>query len=78
MKNIIINCPRTDCRKMLMKDTYLRPGSYLTTRCYYCGEIINVVSENGRIILSTEGHECPKNDSNLPEDDDGDIINMHL
>jgi len=60
---------------MLMKNTYLRPGSYLTTRCYYCGEIISIVSENGRLVLKNDGHKC---DGSLQDNEESDIINMHL
>lgn len=58
-----------------MKNTYLRPGSYLTTRCYYCGEIISVVSENGRLVIKNSEHNC---EGNLNVDESDDIINMHL
>lgn len=75
MKSIIINCPVPDCRKMLMKNAYLRPGSYLTTKCYYCGEIITVISENGRLVIKQEGHD---HEAGLTDDEENAIINLHL
>jgi phage FluMu protein Com len=73
MRSIIINCP--DCRKMLMKNTYLRPGSYLTIRCYYCGEIISVVSENGRLVIKNDDHKC---EGDLHSEEDSGIINLSI
>lgn len=52
MKGVIINCPVMTCRKMLMKNVYLRPGSFLTIRCFHCGETIDIDSRRGEIMLS--------------------------
>jgi hypothetical protein len=59
---------------MLMKNTYLRPGSFLTTRCYYCGDIVSVNSENSRITLKIE----KKEDDSLQDDENSSIINIAL
>lgn len=75
MKSIIINCPARGCRKMLMKNTYLRPGSFLTTKCYYCGETVTIISENGRLIIKQEGRD---READLTDDDESAIINLHL
>lgn len=78
MRGIIINCPVVKCRKMLMKNTYLRPGSFLTIRCFHCGMIIEVVSEQGEIQLSIKNAETivdkPVEKSEVDEDDEDDIM----
>lgn len=74
MKGIFINCPNRDCKKMLMKNVYLRPGSYLTTKCYHCGSMVSVESEQGNIKLKCE----PVDKFNLTDEEDDGIINLHL
>lgn len=74
MKGIFINCPNRDCKKMLMKNAYLRPGSYLTTKCYHCGAMVTIESEQGNIKLKCQ----PVDKFDLTDDEDDGIINLHL
>lgn len=57
-----------------MKNVYLRPGSYLTTKCYYCGSTVSVESGPGKIELKYESVDK----FNLTDDEDNDIVNLHL
>lgn len=59
---------------MILKGAYLRPGSYFTMRCYHCGVISSVRSENGQIQLKVE--KIPEEYST--EDDESDIVTLRL
>lgn len=72
MKGIFINCPSSDCKKMLLKNAYLRIGSYLTIRCYHCGALVILRAEEAKITLRLV--EDPRKQ---PEDEDDPIIFIH-
>ncbi len=73
MKGIFINCPSKQCKKILMKNVYLRPGSFLTTKCYWCGASVEVISEQNRIILKPIVDK-----SDLTDEDDDGIVNLSI
>lgn len=56
---------------MLMKNTYLRIGSYMTIRCFNCGELVDILSEPNKITLKLQA-----NDRSLTDEDEDDIIFM--
>lgn len=74
MKGAFINCPWKECGKMMLKNAYLRPGSYFTMRCYHCGVISSIVSENGQVVLKVL--KIPEEYST--DDDDSDIVTLRL
>lgn len=77
MRGIIINCANKECRKMLMKNTYLRPGSFLTVRCFHCGVIVDVHADQGTIKMKIGGEiqqNKPVEKSSLTDEDDEDMI----
>lgn len=74
MKGIFINCP--SCKKMLFKNAYFRIGSYLTTKCFYCGMAIDLIAEPSKITLKMMGQAVDKSD--LPDDEESDILLVHL
>jgi hypothetical protein len=57
---------------MLLKNAYLRPGTFFTTRCYHCGATVSISSENQKIMLKIE-----KIKEEFDEEDDG-IVNLTL
>lgn len=69
MKGIFINCPV--CKKMLFKNAYLRVGSFLSTKCFHCGNVITAVSELGKISLS---YPQVIHNEDLTDDDENDIM----
>lgn len=71
MKGIFINCP--ECRGMMMKNTYLRPGSYLTNKCFNCGSMIEVRALPDKVTLKSLSTPI----RGLTEDEDDDIIFLH-
>lgn len=74
MKGVFVKCPFSECNKLLFKDTYLRPGSFLTTRCYHCGTIITATAEVGKLILRIV--KVP--DEYLTDEDSSAIIGLSL
>ena len=76
MRGIIITCPNKDCRKMLMKNTYLRIGSYLTVKCFHCGVMVSINAEQGNIELRLQktSEDISVDKSSLTDDDDDDTI----
>lgn len=74
MKGIFVNCPFKDCKKMLLKNANLRPGTYFTTACYHCGTITEVTSEPGKISLRII--KIP--DEYLTDDEDSSIVSLSL
>lgn len=72
MKGIFVNCPWKECNKMLLKNAYLRPGSYFTLNCYYCGVTVGVNAQPGKVELKII--KIP--DDYLTDDDESDIIIM--
>jgi len=73
MKGAFINCPHRDCGKLLIKNCYLRVGTYLTLKCFHCGNTINVRSEAGRITLSMD-----KVAEKLTDEEDSGIMFLKL
>lgn len=73
MKGIFVRCPNPDCKKNLLKDAYLRPGSGFLCRCFNCGETVDIRAEPGKIIV-----KLIKELDNLTEDEDNAIIFMKL
>lgn len=57
---------------MLFKNAYFRPGTFFTTRCYWCGSIVSIFSENQILNLKLE--------KNLEEfnNEDDNIISLSL
>lgn len=69
MKGIFLTCPY--CKKMLLKNVYLRIGSFLTMRCFNCGEPVEISSESTRIIVKMLSKPVE-----LTDEDDDDTIFM--
>lgn len=74
MKGIFVQCPFKDCKKMLLKNAHLRPGTYFTTACYHCGTITTVRAEPGKIELTID--KIP--DEYLTDDEDSGIVSLSL
>jgi hypothetical protein len=72
MKGMFINCPARNCKKMLFKNAYFRPGTFFTTRCYHCGSIVTIQSENLNIKLILERVK-----EEFDEEDE-DIVNLSI
>lgn len=70
MKGIFVNCP--ECKKPLFRNAYLRPGSFLTCKCFYCGIQILLNAEPGKVILKKLTEPVEK--LPLPDDEDDDIM----
>lgn len=70
MKGIFVNCPY--CKKLMAKNVYLRIGSFLTLKCFYCGEAVEISSESTGIII-----KMLSKPDNLTEDDEDGTIFMH-
>lgn len=51
MQGVVIHCPNQECKKPLMKEVFLAPGSRLKTKCYWCGHSVEVIADNKRISL---------------------------
>lgn len=68
MKGIFLNCPY--CKKMLLKNVYLRIGSYLTLKCFYCGEDVHILSDATGIIIK----KLSNPDKLTNDDEDGTIF----
>lgn len=58
---------------MLFKNAYFRPGSFLTCRCYHCGSMISLKSENNQILLKIE-----KVQDDFDEDDENQVVSLSL
>ena len=69
MRGVFVNCPNKDCKKMLMKDVYLRPGSHFTFKCYYCGFTITISAEVGIIKTTIVKREETEELTDDEEDD---------
>jgi len=78
MRGVFINCPA--CNKMLFKNTYLRVGSYITTKCFHCGEVIEVRAELGNIRLSRPNAKLSteNNANSLTDDEDNDTMFLEI
>lgn len=77
MKGIHINCP--SCKKPLFKNTYMRIGSYLTCKCFYCGIQLNVTAEPNTIRIKIIGEAVDKLEKHdLLDDEEDDIMMIHL
>jgi hypothetical protein len=59
---------------MLLKNAYLRPGTYFTTKCYHCGTEVTIQSDNGQIMLRVD--KIPE--EYLSDDDENDIVTLRL
>jgi len=71
MRGLFINCPnREDCGKLLLKDVFLKAGSYLTVKCYHCGASIKIYSEGIKIKLKLLDINRISTDSLTDEEDD--------
>lgn len=51
MRGIVIHCPSSDCKKLLLKNASLIPGTSFEIKCYWCGKRVKVASDNKRITL---------------------------
>jgi len=71
MKGVFINCP--ECKGMMMKNAYLRPGSFCTNKCFNCGSLIEIRSEPNRITL----HQLSTPSRDLTNDEEDDIMFIH-
>ena len=74
MKGIFVNCPA--CKKPLFKNAYLRPGSFLTIKCFHCGISIEASAESGRLVLKLIGNAVEKPNLTTGEDDDIVLLNI--
>lgn len=75
MKGVFINCPYGNCKKLMIKNAYLRPGSFLTLKCFHCGQTVVVNSESGRILLSKQ---IDRSQETLQNDEIDDIVFMSV
>lgn len=73
MRGLFIKCPWSECKKMMLKDANLRPGSFFTMRCYHCGTISTVYSDNGQIRLRID-----KLPEGFTDDEDSDMVTIAL
>lgn len=71
MKGVFVNCP--DCKKHILIDAYLRPGSFFRTMCPHCGTPVDISCEPGRIIIKLLRKAQP-----LTDDEEDGIIFMQL
>lgn len=71
MRGILIKCPFKECRKPLIKDAYLRIGSYLAVKCYHCGVLVEIRAEASNITL-----KIMENPNVLTDDEDSGIVFM--
>ncbi len=75
MKGIFLTCPA--CKKPLSKNTYLRPGSFLTIKCFHCGMSVSLSSEPRQIKI-TQLSPPPVDNQNLTDDDEDDMVVLSL
>ena len=68
MRGVYINCP--ECRSLMAKNVYQRPGSYGDWKCFNCGSLIRIKAEPGRIL--TQSLSKPIRD--LTDDEEEDIM----
>jgi hypothetical protein len=75
MKGIVISCPVKSCQKLLLKNAYLRTGTFLTMRCFSCGTTIMINSLQGKIELTVDKlgiiDKSPDNTGFDDDDEDG-------
>lgn len=71
MKGVFLNCPA--CKKMLGKNAYLRPGSFLSIKCFHCGASIDIISEVGRLTI-----KVPRTKPEFTEEDDDGMIFLSI
>ncbi len=77
MKGIFVNCP--GCKKMLFKNAYLRPGSFLSTKCFYCGSSLTLDSQPGKINIKIVGKVVDNSlDDDLADDEEDGIVVLSL
>ena len=50
MKGIFIHCQ--ECKKILLKNAYVRNGSQFDLRCYFCGSIFHLSTAGGEVYLT--------------------------
>lgn len=76
IKGIFINCPYPSCKKMLLKNAYLRNGSGFTMKCYFCGEGIELLAEAGEIKLRMLNPPVykPVDNSQIDDDEDDGVV----
>lgn len=76
IKGVFINCPYKICKKMLLKDAYLRNGVDFKMRCYFCGEAVQIEVEAGEIKLRMLNPPVDKSvdNSTFDEEEENDII----
>lgn len=74
MKGVFVNCPA--CRKPLFKNAYLRPGSFLTVKCFHCGKGVEAAADPGRLVLKVIPNPAENVDLTTSEDDDIVLLNI--
>lgn len=74
MKGIFLTCP--SCKKPLAKNTYLRPGSFLTIKCFHCGMSLAIESEPRNIKIKQLSPPIVEN--SLTDDEEDDILIVSL
>lgn len=76
MKGIHLECPNRKCRKPLFKNVYLRPGSFLTAKCFYCGAMVRLDAEPGKVNLRLLNAPVEKVD--LTDDEESDMVVLSI
>lgn len=76
MREIHLNCPERTCKKPLFRRVYLRPGSFLTAKCFYCGAMILVTAEPGKVNLKLLSTPVEKQD--LTDDEESDMVILSI
>lgn len=74
MKNIIVYCPNQDCRKILIKEAYLRPGSKFKIKCYHCGSASYLRGETGNKILTELDEYIQTKKKSLTNNENSDTL----
>lgn len=74
MKGIIINC--AICNKPLLKNAYLRPGSFLTLKCYHCGSAAELFANGPQLVIKVLAPIVDKQP--LTDSDDDDIVMLKI
>ena len=74
MRGIVIHCANIECKKLLLKDAVIVPGSEFKTNCYYCGHLIRISADYKRIILLDMDKNKNTDKQELHDDDDSGIV----
>ena len=60
MNGIVLHCPSNNCRKLLMKEVILMPGTSFIFKCYYCGTMLKIKALNRSIEIENLDKEKPE------------------